>query len=121
MSKKNLDQQNRFRNKVIAFRVSDEENEVLNAKVKMSGLNKQDYLIACCNDKDILVLGNPYVYKNLRNQLNVFIRRFKEISALNELTLDEIIILENMLSIIIALKENKKTQIKSNNKGAPEK
>lgn len=51
----------------------------------------------------------------------MFIRRFKEISALNELTLDEIIILENMLSIIIALKENKKTQIKSNNKGAPEK
>ena len=36
-----LDQQGRWRNKVVAFRMSPEENEVLEAKVKLSGLTKQ--------------------------------------------------------------------------------
>lgn len=46
MSAKNKDMQGRYRSKVIAFRVSPQEDEVLNAKVKLSGLTKQDYLIA---------------------------------------------------------------------------
>lgn len=36
-----LDQQGRWRNKVVAFRMSPEEDEVLEAKVKLSGLTKQ--------------------------------------------------------------------------------
>ncbi|EAH3820980.1 mobilization protein, partial [Listeria monocytogenes] len=45
MSVKALDRQGRWRNKIVAFRVSPEENEHLNKLVKLSGLNKQDYLI----------------------------------------------------------------------------
>ena len=37
-----LDQQGRWRNKVVAFRMSPEEDEVLEAKVKLSGLTKQE-------------------------------------------------------------------------------
>ena len=40
-----LDQQGRWRNKVVAFRMSPEEDEVLEAKVKLSGLTKQEYII----------------------------------------------------------------------------
>ena len=40
-----LDQQGRWRNKVVAFRMSAEEDEVLEAKVKLSGLTKQEYII----------------------------------------------------------------------------
>ena len=39
-----LDQQGRWRNKVVAFRMSPEEEEVLEAKVKLSGLTKQEYI-----------------------------------------------------------------------------
>lgn len=121
MSARVKDEQGRFRNKIIAFRVSPEENEVLNAMVKITGHTKQDYLIACTTQNPIVVEGNSYVYRSLRRYLTAYINRFNEISTLDDLTLDEVIILENMLSIIIALKKNKKTQIKSNNKGAPEK
>ena len=41
MSLKNLDNHNRWRNKTVAFRVSPEEDEQLEAFVKMSGLTKQ--------------------------------------------------------------------------------
>lgn len=64
MSQKNKDYQGRYRSKIIAFRVSPEENEILNAKVKMSGLTKQDYLIACSTDKKSL-FNLIHMYINL--------------------------------------------------------
>ena len=37
MSRKNYDNKGRLRNKVVAFRMSEEENELLNRKVFLSG------------------------------------------------------------------------------------
>lgn len=40
MSKKNKDKKNRWRKKTIAFRVSNEENEMIDEMVSMSGMKK---------------------------------------------------------------------------------
>ncbi len=69
MSAKNLDTIGRLRSKTIAFRMSPEENEQLNKKANLSGLTKQDYIIKRLLCNDIIVHGNPRVYKALRNQL----------------------------------------------------
>ena len=69
MSAKNLDACGRFRSKTIAFRVSPEENEQLNIAVSLSGLTKQDYITNRLLCRDIVVQGNPRVYKALKNQL----------------------------------------------------
>ena len=46
MSEKNRDDKNRWRNVTIAFRMSSEENDELNNRVKLSGFRtKQDYII----------------------------------------------------------------------------
>lgn len=37
-----LDRQGRWRNKVVAFRMSPEEDALLDAKVRLSGLTKQN-------------------------------------------------------------------------------
>ena len=47
MSEKRLDAKNRWRNVVVAFRMSPEEAQELNVKVSLSGLSKQDYIIQC--------------------------------------------------------------------------
>ncbi len=70
MPAKNLDKKNRFRSKTVAFRVSPEEWEQFEIAVKLSGLNKQDYLINRISERDIVVQGNPRVYKTLRDQLS---------------------------------------------------
>ena len=73
MSQKTLDNKGRWRSHTIAFRISPEENNDLNIRVKLSGLTKQDYIIKRLQNRDIVVVGNPRVYKALRNQLtNVF-------------------------------------------------
>ena len=41
---KNLDSKGRWRNKIVAFRVSQEEAEQIDACVRLSGLSKQDYI-----------------------------------------------------------------------------
>ena len=64
---KNLDSKGRWRNKIVAFRVSPEEAEQIDACVRLSGLSKQDYITKRLTDREIVVQGNPRVYKALRN------------------------------------------------------
>ena len=65
MSAKNVDKHNRFRNITVGFRVSLEENELINKAVALSGLPKQEYCYRKCMNKDVVVQGNPRVYKAL--------------------------------------------------------
>lgn len=69
MSLKNLDMKGRWRRKTVAFRVSPEEDEQIEIAVRLSGLTKQDYIIRRLQGREIVVVGNPRVYKALRNQL----------------------------------------------------
>ena len=69
MSAKNMDKHNRWRNKTVAFRVSPEEDAQIEMAVKLTGLTKQDYIIRRLLCRDVVVQGNPRVYKALRDQL----------------------------------------------------
>lgn len=81
MSLKNLDNHNRWRNKTVAFRVSPEEDEQLEAFVKMSGLTKQDYITRRLLCRDVVVQGNPRVYKALRDQFATVLDELRRIEA----------------------------------------
>ena len=81
MSLKNLDNHNRWRNKTVAFRVSPEEDEQLEAFVKMSGLTKQDYITRRLLCRDVVVQGNPRVYKSLRDQFATVLDELRRIEA----------------------------------------
>ena len=69
MSAKNLDKKNRWRSKIVSFRMSPAAAEQLDTNVRLSGLNKQDYLISRVLQREITVIGNPRVYKALKNEL----------------------------------------------------
>lgn len=84
MSKKNLDAHNRLRNKIVSFRMSPEEAKLLDEFVKLSGLNKQDYLINRALQRAVVVQGNPRVYKALRNELTNLTNQLKNINQVDE-------------------------------------
>lgn len=85
MSAKNRDEHGRFRNITVGFRVSPEENEQLNTAVALSGLPKQEYCYRKCLNRDIVVQGNPRVYKALRDQLAAVLDELKRIEAAGEI------------------------------------
>ena len=69
----------------MGFRVSPEENEQINIAVALSGLPKQEYCYRRCLSRDIVVQGNPKVYKALRNQLAAVLDELRRIEAAGEL------------------------------------
>ena len=79
MSLKNRDEHNRWRNKTIEFRVSPEENKQIERYVQLSGLTKQDYIVKRLLCRDVVVQGNPRVYKALKNQLAEVLAELKRI------------------------------------------
>ena len=90
---KNLDYKGRWRNKTVAFRVSEEEAKLIDTQVALSGLTKQDYIIRRLQCRDVVVQGNPRVYKALRDQLVAVLGELRRIEAgqgVNEELLDTI-------------------------------
>ncbi|EOS30296.1 hypothetical protein C804_03222 [Lachnospiraceae bacterium A4] len=81
MSAKNLDNCNRWRKKTVAFRVSPKENEQIDKVVRLSGLTKQDYITRRLLCQDVVVQGNPRVYKALRNELAAVLAELQRIEA----------------------------------------
>lgn len=83
MSLKNRDNKNRWRNKTVAFRVSPEEDEQIETAVRLSGLTKQDYITRRLLCRDVVVQGNPRVYKALRNEMAAVLEELRRIEAGN--------------------------------------
>ena len=104
MSKKNLDQKGRLRNKIISFRMSKEEAELLDRRVLMSGLTKQDFIVNSLLGKEIAVYGNPYVFRSLQDELIRFINLYG--TKIDNDADDEMITLA--LKIILAMRKRVK-------------
>ena len=81
MSLKNRDNKNRWRNKTVAFRVSPEEDAQIETAVRLSGLTKQDYITRRPLCREVVVQGNPRVYKALRNELAAVLAELQRIEA----------------------------------------
>ena len=105
MSAKNRDNHNRWRNKTVAFRVSPEEDKQIETYVRLSGLTKQDYITRRLTHKDIVVQGNPRVFKALRNQLAEVLAELQRIEAGGEVNDELLDLIEMIADILGGLKE----------------
>lgn len=81
---KNLDAKGRWRNRTVAFRVSPEEGKQIDECVRLSGLTKQDYITRRLMCRDIVVQGNPRVYKALRNQMAEIYEELKRLEKFSD-------------------------------------
>lgn len=107
MSAKNLDQKGRLRSKIISFRMSPEENKLLDRKVLLSGYTKQDYIISCILKKEIVVYANPYVFRSLHDELIHFINLYG--TAISE---DDEEMMVWVLQIILAIHAKEKSFVR---------
>ena len=98
MSVKVMDRQGRWRNKTVAFRVSPEEDALIETAVKLSGLTKQDYILRRLQERDIVVQGNPKVYKALKDELKKVLEELQRIEAGENVN-------EDLLEVITLLAE----------------
>ena len=106
MSEKCMDCQGRWRSKTVGFRMSPEENELLNRFVQLSGMTKQNYITARLLQREIVVQGNPRVYKALKNQLADVLEQLRRIDAGTGLNAD----LSDTIAMIAAIMSGMKEE-----------
>ena len=97
MTRKRLDLRGRWRNKTIAFRISPEENKLLERYVHLSGLTKQDYITSRMLERPITVNGNSRVYKALRDEL-------RKIEAGNQVDADLLAVISMIATVMDGMK-----------------
>lgn len=66
MSENQLDRCGRWRNVIVAFRISKEEGEAIDEAVALSGHSKQDYIISKLLNREVVVEKSPRTYKLLK-------------------------------------------------------
>ena len=106
MSHKNVDNHNRLRSVVIGFRMSPEEAELLNSLVKVSGLNKQDYIISRVLQRDVIINGNPRVFIGLKKELIALYNEFQRLNDCCQITDEQLILLKQTIKILKGMNEN---------------
>lgn len=109
MSRKVMDAQGRWRSKTVSFRMSPEENALLDSYARLSGMTKQDYMIARLLQREIVVQGNPRVYKALRNQLDAVLMELRRIESVGQMEPERMDQMEYMLKIMEGLNEKHDT------------
>ena len=87
MSRKVMDCCNRWRSRTVSFRMSPEEDALLDSMVRLSGMTKQDYITSRLECRDINVSPNVRVYRMLRDQMRsvyVELRRLRSADGIDE-------------------------------------
>lgn len=77
-----------------------EESEQINKAVRLSGLSKQDYITRRLLCQDVVVQGNPRVYKALRSELAAVLTELQRIEAGNSID-DELLNVIELIAIIL--------------------
>ena len=79
-----LDAKGRWRNRTVGFRVSEEESEMIDRMVALSGLTKQEYILRKLMGWEVTVQGNPRVYRALKNQMQQIFDELKRLEKFSE-------------------------------------
>lgn len=82
---KKMRENNRKRNHILNFRVSDEEYELINKKIEFSKMSKQDYFIQLLTEHEISVRADYRVADAIAKEIFQLARVIKKVGKLNEI------------------------------------
>ena len=97
---KSLDANGRWRNRNVGFRVSEEEAKLLDNLVELSGLAKQDYILRRLLNREVVVQGNPKVFKALKNQMIQIYEELKRLESVSDDNEELLIVVEMVAKIM---------------------
>ncbi|MBO4591053.1 MAG: hypothetical protein J5684_00630 [Eubacterium sp.] len=106
MSEKNLDKKNRWRNVIVAFRVSPEESDEINRRYKLCGYRlKQDYLLDSVLYQKVVAKGNPLMLVQFRKTLQSIEMNLERLTKLEDMDEELLTPIRTMLEILEGFKD----------------
>ena len=106
MTAKVRDRCNHWRSVTVAFRMSPEENEQLNHLAQLSGMTKQDYIIARLLQREIVVYGNPKVYRALKDRMEAILEELRRLEIGIKPSLEKLEEIELMANMMKEMENN---------------
>ena len=117
MSEKIRDPKNRWRNETVAFRVSREEAQDIEDRVKLCGYRtKREYLADAAINQKIIAKGNPMMIVQFRRDIQRIEARLMELNGIEEMEEELLTPIRTMLEIMEAFAENEKQKKQENKK-----
>ena len=102
---KNVDKKGRWRNVIVSFRMSPEERDDFNVRVKLSGLTKQDYVIKRLLEREVIVIPSSRLYKAMREQMTEILSELKRIENGKSVDGDLLAVIETVAKTYNGLQE----------------
>ena len=100
---------NRKRNIIVNFRMSPEEKSLLEEKIVLSGLNKQDYMIQMSLNHSVEVFGNIRVFDELKEKLRVLEEYFENVNLDCDMDENKLELLAYILEMFETVNKNDST------------
>ena len=88
----------------MAFRVTEEENNLIDRFAAMSGMTKQDYIIHRLTCQDVVVQGNPRVHKALKQQMDLLLLELRQLTGTGEIPQELVSVLDYLFRIYDGMK-----------------
>ncbi len=82
--KKKKNEKNRKRNRILNFRVSEEEYELITKQVEISGLSKQDYFMQCLSNHEINITADYRVADAIAKEIFQLAKVIKKYGNLDD-------------------------------------
>jgi hypothetical protein len=95
---------NRKRNRILNFMVSEEEYDLINKKIEISGLKKQDYFIQMLLNHEVKLVSDYRLSDNIAKEIFQLAKVIKKFGKLND---NEADILIYILEIYEEIKKKK--------------
>ena len=95
---------NRKRNRILNFRVSEEEYDLINKKIEISGLKKQDYFIQMLLNHEVKLVSDYRLADNIAKEIFQLAKVIKKFGKLDD---DEVDVLIYILEIYEEIKKEK--------------
>lgn len=102
-------EKNRKRNIIVNFRMSPEEKSLLEEKIALSGLNKQDYMIQMSLNHRVEVFGNIRVFDELKEKLRVLEEYFENVDLDCDMDENKLELLAYILEMFETVNKNDST------------
>lgn len=91
-TKKKKEDKNRVRNIIMNFRVSPEEKEKIDKRIRLSGLARGDFFIQSCTGQKIATTGNIKTFDAIRESMKQIDEHLLKVQSAEEL--DEAVLVE---------------------------
>ncbi len=103
---KKKNEKNRKKSACVNFRVTPEEKEIIFNRIRLSGLNIQDYVAQSCMYNQISVVGNIKTFDAIKNEMKLIDEHLLTLKSVDELELEKLECLRMILEILDGFYKN---------------